>query len=127
MITHRNINPKPYTRYGKKHQPVETVNTYNADIVPGKSIRIFGVYRNTCKGEINFDKTFQVGNYAIYDSYNLIYYGQIVAIGPKTITIKHYANSNQVSKLDLHTFCWRNWDFDLQKSIEYNQNESYYI
>ena len=122
--TINNIQPKPITRCGKVYQGVES-NTYNAEIQKNKSIRIFGVYRNSTRApEVTFDKTFRLGATAEYDSYNLKYTGTIVAIGEKTVTVESYGGRH---RLDLHTFCWRNWDFDAAKAAEHNANESMYI
>lgn len=97
--------------------------TYYADIVPGVSIRIFGEYSNHVDGPRSFDKTFRIGDPAEYGSYNLKYNGRIVAIGAKTVAIKHYAHTADVSRLDLYTFAWRNWDFDADKSAAHNAEE----
>jgi len=102
-------------------------NDYHADIVPRQSIRIFGVYRNHVNGPQTFDQTFRIGDWAEYGSYNLKYNGRVVAIGPKTVTIKHYERTADVSRLDLHTFAWRNWDFNSEKSAAYNAEEMMHI
>lgn len=118
-ISHTQINPKPYTLYGVKHASVETQNTYNADIEPGESIRIYGLYANRIGGPVAFDKTFKVGDWAEYDSYNLIYCGIITAIGEKTVTILG-EYGRKATRLDLHSFCRRNWDFNLEEIARRN-------
>ena len=90
-------------------------NEYNADIEPQISIRIHGIYRNHVKGPQVFDKTFRIGNWVEYDSYNTSYTGLIVGIGAKTVTIAPYGDTeHRKRRLDLTEFCWRNWDFDLE-------------
>lgn len=91
-----------------------------ADIVPGKSIRIYGTHRG-----VYFDKTFEIGDEAEYGSYNLIYTGKIVKIGPKTVTIQAYGRENH--RLNLNKFSWRNWDFDAEAIAAQNAETSMYI
>lgn len=73
-------------------------------------------------------REFRIGDKAEYNSYNLSYIGDIVGIGPKTVTIEHGASYNRKrSRLNLSEFCWRNWDFDLAKTLEANAVTSQYI
>lgn len=102
-------------------------DTYNADILPGKFIRLYGEYTNHVNGPVKFDITFEVGDVAEYDSYNLIYTGKIVSIGPKTVTIQHYEHQSTKSRLTIGDFAWKNWDFDLDRIAAHNREESYYI
>lgn len=129
MLTVQNISPKPARIRGIIRQPrPESATVYNADIEANKSIRIYGTYGNRVGGPVAFDQTFRVGDRCEYDSYNLIYTGEIIAIGPKTVRIHkggYPAGSNVV--LDLYQFAWRNWDFDGQKIAAHNANESYSI
>lgn len=90
-----------------------------ADIVPGKSIRIYGEYTNHVKGPQTFDRTFKVGDKAERDSYNLVYTGEITQIGLKTVTIKDDSLST-TSRLTLEGFVNRNWDFDLERIAKRN-------
>jgi hypothetical protein len=122
-----NIQPKPLKRGGKVYEPKNTDGIYNAEIVKQKSIRIFGLYTNRTNGAVNFDKTFEIGDSAEYDSYNLNYVGRIVKIGEKTVTIKHYDHSRKVSQLSLYEFCWRNWDFDAERITRENSETLMYI
>lgn len=118
QIEVRNIQPKSYKRGGQVYQPKQDANTeYNADILPGKSIRIFGKYGNHVKGPQSFDRTFNVGDIVEYGSYNLSYTGEITRIGAKTVTVKDHRETRQ---LDLDTFCWRNWDLDLEEIAKRN-------
>ncbi len=115
MKTTKNIQPKAYTKFGTTHQLTES-NIYHADITPKKSIRLYGTQINY-NPPTDFDLTFKIGDQAEYDSYNLDYTGKIVAIGAKTITIEDHGERY---RLDLHTFAWRNWDFNIVRISENN-------
>lgn len=79
-----------------------------------KEITIFGKQYNK-----EFSKTFKIGDVAEYDSYNLIYLGDIVKISEKSVTIEeHY--STRKHRLDLYTFISKNWDFDHEEILEKN-------
>ena len=95
---------------------------YNVEIVKNVSIRIYGNDNNTRHEPTPFDKTFKIGDWAEYDSYNLRYIGQIVSIGEKTVTIRKQYNQETVC-LSLAKFAWRNDDFDLAKIEKYNAEE----
>lgn len=84
----------------------------NAEIVRNKSIRIHGVRWPNSSGQRAFDRTFNIGDQAEYDSYNLSYYGEIVSITEKSVTIRE-KYSDRKRRLKLDTFYWRNYDFDL--------------
>jgi hypothetical protein len=81
----------------------------NAEIIKGKSIRIWG----ECWGK-EFDKTFRIDEQAEYHSYNFSYFGKIVAITDKSITICNQYGKNK--RLDLYTFAWRNHNFTVEKA-----------
>lgn len=89
--------------------------TFNAEITPKVSIRIFGTQTNRANGPIDFDKTFVIGDEVVYGSYNLIYTGKITRIGPKTITVKHYEHTDTTSRMKVSEFVWRNWDFNAEE------------
>jgi len=88
-----------------------------AEIVPGVSIRLVGTYRAK-----EVDVTFKVGDMAEYGSYNLSYYGPIVGITAKTVTIQPLPK-----RLGLYEFLWRNWDFDLAIVKEQNADTMRHI
>jgi hypothetical protein len=129
MIPVNNVQPKPY----RGRPRANTQGTYHAEIQPGRSIRIFGVMTNhgrydpvlrqTVPDPQAFDRTFTMGDEVEYHSYNLIYTGRIVGIGPKTVTIKHYPHSDTVTRLDLYSFIDRNWDFDAARIDKHNAEE----
>lgn len=60
---------------------------------------------------------FAVGDTATYDSYNLIYTGEIVGITDKTVTI---VDNDKQRRLKLAEFVRRNWDFNAEEVAEHN-------
>ena len=122
-LTVEAIQPRARKHQGKTVQPT-TIDNHNAVIIPGKSIRIFGIYNNHINGPQKFNKLFKVGDRAEYDSYNLMYVGTIVAIGKTSVTIE---DMGERKRLDLYSFCWRNWDFNLEKIERQNSIESMHI
>ena len=109
MIEVRNIQPKQRKGYAGG-QRTDTTTVYNADIEPGKSIRLHGIHQKT-----PFDVTFELGGIAEYDSYNLHYLGKITKITGNTVTIAEKYTGDRTHRLDLYTFSWRNYDFNLEK------------
>ena len=100
-------------------------DVYSAEIIPGQSIRLYGLFHNVWGGPRPYDITFGIGDRAEYDSYNLTYVGTIVSIGAKTVTIQHGTRHQpERSRLSLEQFASRNWNFDEKKIKEYNDKES---
>lgn len=112
--TQNDIQPKPRTNrgtvYNFKNDPGAV---FNAEINK-TSIRIFGVYTNHVNGPQQFDKVLKVDDEVVFDSFNLVYTGRIVKIGPKSITILDSC-SKRNKRLDLFVFIRRNWNLDLDK------------
>lgn len=92
-----------------------------AEIVLGKSVRLFGA---TPWGK-TFDVTFRIGEQAEYDSYNLSYYGEIVSITEKTITVQE--SGGRKHRMSLYSFASRNYDFDLATTQAKNSDTMNYI
>lgn len=115
-----NIQPKPYRG---RHAGVirKTDGEFNAEIIPGVQIRIWGHYNNSYPGPKSFDRTFTLGDPVEHDSFNLVYIGQITKITKKTIIIRDQYGTRS-TRLDLHDFIWRNWDFDLENAKHHNDN-----
>lgn len=107
------------SRYTAKH--MSETESFNADVIKGKQVRIWGKYHNT-----TFDLTFKMGDTVTYDSYNLIYLGKIEGITDKTITIRPN-RSEKTKRLPLYWFIWRNHNFDLERVNEQNYQTSLYI
>ncbi len=100
---------------------------YSVIIEKNKSIQIDCTYMNAHNPKPT-SVTFKVGNKAEYDSYNLSYIGTILAITEKTILMEcGTPNQPEKRRLKLDVFCWRNWNFNLEKVLAYNQVESQYI
>jgi hypothetical protein len=95
---------------------------YNLTIEKNKSIQIDCLYKNH-RNPHPTSKRFGMGDIAEYDSYNLSYIGKIIGITDKTITIEEQYN-DKVHRLKLVDFCWRNWDFDLEKINKSNAETS---
>lgn len=118
MKTITNISPRPRKFRGEVFE-YKPDNPMHADIEPGKWIRIYGEYQGK-----PYDRTFNLGDEAEYDSFNLRYTGKIVSIGEKSVTIDDHG---QRRRLDLHTFSWRNHDFDAARTAAHNAEEMLYI
>lgn len=80
-----------------------------AVVEPRKAVTLMGI-RRTREGTSPYVRVFKMGDMAEYDSYMLSYYGPIVAIGPKTVTIANRIDG-RLSRLSLTEFAWRNRDF----------------
>jgi len=124
MIKLDEIKNKTRTRYGVKYEG-NVIKGHKAEIAPGQYVRLYGQEWNHINAPVDFDKTFKIGDEAEYDSYNLKYTGKIISIGPGTVTIEAYPDSNLSKKyrLNIYTFSWRNWDFNSKKTAEYNSEE----
>jgi hypothetical protein len=86
------------------------------------------VFRDS-KAGISAGTKLAVGDLAEYDSYNLSYTGKITKITEKCVTIVAYPGSTieTTHRLDLNTFCWRNWDFNAAETAARNAETSMYI
>lgn len=89
---------------------------YNVTLERNKFITIDCFYTNVHNPKQTIN-TFSIGEQAEYDSYNLSYVGTITGITEKTVTIVAYMGTNQpqTHRLKMSEFCWRNWNFDLNK------------
>jgi hypothetical protein len=128
------IKCRDWTRFGRKTEG-EVMKGHHAVIVPGESIALFGTetkveYVRTANGTFDYnhvpvayERRFRVGDMAEYDAFNLVYFGPIVAISEKTITIrdKHSARNH---KLDIATFSRRNRDFTVESATKRNSEWS---
>lgn len=97
---------------------------HHAVIKPGLSIRLHGVESKRRHGPVTYDKTFEIGDTVVMDSYNLVYMGQIVSIGPNTVTIKGDLGTK---RLNLERFSWFNRLFDIEATARRNAEELYYL
>jgi len=99
-------------------------DVYNADVVKGVSIRIHGVDANRVGGPRDFDRTFRVGERAVYDSYNLVYTGAILSITEKTVTIDADSTGQRTKRLPLAVFVKRNYGRSMEEIDAHNATES---
>ena len=97
---------------------VEKDPRYEVEIVPKSSI--------TIRDKDGHTNTFKMGDMAEYDSYNLRYYGTIVSITNKTVTIQE-RHKDKRHRLSLDKFCWRNIKFVLHEVVAKNHETSHYI
>uniref|UniRef100_A0A6M3L970 Uncharacterized protein n=1 Tax=viral metagenome TaxID=1070528 RepID=A0A6M3L970_9ZZZZ len=119
VIHYEEIKSKDRVSYGVKY-PGQAIKGHKADIMPDNYILIYGMEFNHVNGPVTFNKTFNIGDNAEYDSYNLSYVGKITAIKAKYIEITAYGTTKH--RLDIYSFSWRNWDFDLEKIRKEIQN-----
>lgn len=128
MIHVNGIKEKDRRRGGVVHEGSTNPN-WNADIEPKKSIRIWGIYgygQNVINGRA-FDLTFNIGDVAVYGSFNLIYTGTITAITANTVTVKERYSDTKVHRFSLYEFIWKNWDFNAERINQHNNETSHYI
>ena len=115
-----------------------------AAITPGRQIVLFGVRKRLMPGNRTYEykgymSRYSMGDSAEYDSYNLVYFGEIIGITAKQVTIDKNARFRQrhavtgesmrypVSKavLSIERFSYKNWDpNNLQQGLERNRNWS---
>ncbi len=94
---------------------------YTVTIIKNVSIQIDCTYKNAHEPKPT-SVSFNLNDSAEYDSYNLSYIGKIIGITDKTVTINpNYSEGNR--RLKLGDFCWRNWDFNLDKKVAENAAE----
>lgn len=94
-------------------------------VVAGESITLIGTDKRFSPGfnkavETPYKTTFEIGDMAEYDSYNLSYIGTIVSITEKGVTIRHRGEGSKTSRLKLAQFNWRNKHFDLDERRKRN-------
>ena len=90
---------------------------FGAMVTPGEEVTL------TClkKGEEEPSTiVFKVGDVCIYGSYNLVYTGEILAIGAKTVTINAGGTGQGNKRLDLYKFAWRNYDYNAERIAKRN-------
>lgn len=90
-----------------------SMQEYNVTIEKNKYITIDCYYKNSHNPKQTIN-TLKVGDIAEYDSYNLHYTDRIKSITDKTVSFQNGR------RLKLEEFCWRNWDFKLDKVMKNN-------
>lgn len=95
---------------------------FEAVVAPGIGITV----KKIAGHNAGIEKTFVMGDLAEYDSYNLSYYGKIVSITDKAVTIQK-AHGGQKHRLNLYTFARRNYAFNADKTAKSNLEEMMYL
>jgi hypothetical protein len=115
-----------YTKGTKRRSP--TATEYEVDVVRNERVTIRCTKKIIEDGvlvEREITNTFEMGDEAEYDSFNLKYTGEILSITPKTVSIRNMYG--RTTRLSMNEFCWRNWDFDAVKVAEENAETRMYI
>ena len=66
-----------------------------------------------------FSRSFQVGESAVYGSFNLTYTGTVESISCKRVVVAP-GYGDRTKSLDLERFFWRNWDYNEAETAERN-------
>ena len=111
-----------YKQFGK-HHPEQIQTGQFAAITPKRQIVLFGIRGTPHRGYKGYMSRYQIGDTAEYDSYNLVYFGEIIDISEKRVVFDTNAKYRQrlpsgeqgrypVKKkvLNIYQFEWRNWD-----------------
>lgn len=85
----------------------EQVYGLRVELVPGKSVRVFGVASNYARA-VAVDRTFELGDVVEVDSYNLVYTERLTRITTSFVAFVRGGRSRE-SRLDLATFASKNW------------------
>lgn len=88
-----------------------------ATILPGDSIVIWGFDTGRVRGGQAYDRTFCIGETALYGGMNLDYTGTIVSITAKTVTIQ---DGQTVKRLTIADFARKNRFFSIAVSAKRN-------
>ena len=107
-------------RFGQVYPASET--EYAVRITGKGAATKITVFRKDKAGEYQEHRTFGIGDVAEHDSYNLRYCGIITAISEKSVSISHSTRSaeGKQHRLDLNKFCWRNYNFNWEKTCQEN-------
>ena len=107
-------------KYSRKWGQSTTPDNFNIE-TSGNTVRIWGVKAEGQNEPTAFDKTFAIGDLVAYDSYNMVYTAPLTKVTAKTATVtKENWGRTENKRLDLYTFIWYNWDFDLLQTRAQN-------
>ena len=120
LVEIRDIKDRDRKNHGRIYEG-ETKVGQHADIVKGKSIRLFGVETNRGAGPLSYDRTFKVGDIVVTGSYNLTYTGPILAIGAKTVTVEGVCGRTE--RMSIYSFNFYNNTMDLEDIARRNAIE----
>lgn len=94
-------------------------NDWEYEVIDG-SLHIWGTMRDYQRIPVTFDRWFSVGDVAEFDSYNTSFFGKIVKVTPKTVTIDTHGLKKGAARLSFYEFIWRNWNFDATAARQRN-------
>jgi len=111
-----------------KSLTVKLSETSWAVVRPGKSITLVSIAKDaTALGTPMLkEQTFQIGESAEYDSYNLSYFGPIKSITKKNVIVQH-KYSKKTKRMPFVNFHWRNINFDAAEAAASNSETMMYI
>lgn len=95
---------------------------FEAVVIPGVSITVTRIEGH----DAGTGRTFLIGDMAEYDSFNLSYFGPILAITDKAVTIRN-KHSEKKHRLNLYNFAWRNYKFNADTESKKNLETMMYI
>ena len=122
VTTYRNLKGRN-RKFQGKHFEGEVAVGNHAVVTTGESVTLWGVQTRRTTGLAPYRLTFKVGDFAVYDSYNLVYTGLIVAIGAKTVTIEASCTGRKSAKqLSIAEFSRRNWNYNAEKISRQNSD-----
>lgn len=104
-LSYQHLRSRDVVKRGKRTPGVQ-YRDQHADVVPGKSIRLHGMY-----GGQPYDRTFAKGDFCEYARNGLVYYARIIAIGERTVTVND-EDFKQIDTMELPEFSNRNRNFD---------------
>jgi hypothetical protein len=76
---------------------------------------------------ILYSRTFEIGDLAEFDSYNLSYFATIVSITKKSVVVNDSHGKGKTSRMKIEHFSWRNWDFSAAEASEKNSDAMMYL
>lgn len=87
---------------------------------PGR-VRLVTARRDHCAQRWGIDaREYAIGAQAEYGSFNLVYFGPVLSVTPKTVTVEESGPGGRTRRLSLGEFADRNHDFDLAKAQKRN-------
>ena len=87
-------------------------NLWRSDIEPGESIRIFGSIVQRGIQALHFERTFQLGEVALYRRWEIAYTGEIVGISDYLVTVR--SKFGVLHRVEVEQFIRLNWNLDLE-------------
>lgn len=114
----------------RKHSPARPTGFYvDCKGVSKSGYGSIEIFKDTPAG-ITAGSSFSISDIAEYDSYNLSYTGEITKITDKCVTIvayKGHKGMEATHRLDINSFCWRNFKFNAAETAARNAETSMYI